>query len=723
MKVVLYDEGSYPSGSACGRVAAENPDFAAHALVRVEREITGPHRGYWRPSVSRALVNQLVCVVLARCENGRVNPESARLLPIKDGLVRIEVGAGAWKIVACFDVPSGGVIRGVFPEQEDATALAPAAGDLMNPAAVAAFIRLTHDAYAQAIGEHLGSTVIAMFTDEPSPLGRGARREARPYTPGFESGLAQQWGWHEDKVLTWLPALWADYGSETEAFRRAYARAVHDRIVDVFYRAQSEWCERHGIVLTGHPAASNDMASLSLFHAPGQDMVWRWVVPGDDSGLVGANSVAPKAATSAARARGRQRIATELFGAYGWCLSLDEAKWLLDWHLARGNNLIFPHALFYSVLDGRAFESEPDVGIHNVFWRHFQHLARYARRMSWMLTDVEHVCEIAVLGQGDALPWGAARVLYENQMDFLYVDDVCLSQANVTSDGLHVGTQAYRVVIVDGAVDLSESSQQALNQLAQQGGTVLDAEPLDTLVQRVRTSLPPDVRIQPPAPSLRTLHLRKSGLEIFALFNEGEERIETNLSAQPTGKAEWWDLLRGAREPMSREENGTLRLTLERRESRLLVIDSTRTPELVRDNPQQVEASMRFDLDGTWTVTDENHHPMPAPVLGDWASVRALERFSGTLIYRTSVTLTDAPRAVVIHLGSVGESATVRVNGTDVGFALWSPHRVRTDGSAWRVGENQLEVHVTNSAANFYEGALRPSGLMGPVWLEVLSDG
>src|SRR5690606_25161719 len=53
MKVVLYDEGSYPSGSAEGRVVAENPDHAARCLICVQREVVGPAKGYWRPNSGR----------------------------------------------------------------------------------------------------------------------------------------------------------------------------------------------------------------------------------------------------------------------------------------------------------------------------------------------------------------------------------------------------------------------------------------------------------------------------------------------------------------------------------------------------------------------------------------------------------------------------------------------------------------------------------------------
>ena len=62
------------------------------------------------------------------------------------------------------------------------------------------------------------------------------------------------------------------------------------------------------MALTGHPAAGNDMSTLAQFQWPGQDVVWRWVLPGNSTGLEGPESVTAKAATSAARVAGRRRI-------------------------------------------------------------------------------------------------------------------------------------------------------------------------------------------------------------------------------------------------------------------------------------------------------------------------------------------------------------------------------------------------------------------------------
>ncbi|HEU5316097.1 MAG TPA: hypothetical protein VFX49_08315, partial [Chloroflexota bacterium] len=64
-------------------------------------------------------------------------------------------------------------------------------------------------------------------------------------------------------------------------------------------------------------------------------------------------------------------------------------------------------------------------------------------------------------------------------------------------------------------------------------------------------------------------------------------------------------------------------------------------------------------------------------------------------------------------------AAEVFVNGQAAGSAMWAPYRVSLDPTLLCAGENTLAIHVTNSAANAYEGALRPSGLLGPVSLRL----
>ena len=123
--------------------------------------------------------------------------------------------------MSVWNTASGGNIRGVFPEEEDGSLTAPPAGDILNPDAVACFLRLTHDRYYAHLQEFFGSTIIAMFTDEPQIMGRHPLRPAhpKPYTPGLIDWLAERWG---EDPRPWLPALWLDYGPGSADFRRRF---------------------------------------------------------------------------------------------------------------------------------------------------------------------------------------------------------------------------------------------------------------------------------------------------------------------------------------------------------------------------------------------------------------------------------------------------------------------------------------------------------------------
>ena len=444
MKVILYDEGSYPSGSAQGSVVAENPEYASRAIGLWEKEFAGPYSGYWRPNTGRAILDRHVCTLLGRMhENGRIDSDSVQQLEaLPNDIFRIDAPVGKWMVMSVWNTQSGGHIRGVYPEEESGSVIAPAAGDILNPDAVACFIRLTHDRYFEHLKEFFGTTVIAMFTDEPSVFGKSPLRpkDPRPFTPGLIEWLETRWGYDP---RPWLPALWLNFGEGTEELRRKYERAIQERMHEVFYAAQSKWCADHGIALTGHPARSNEMSALRYFQLPGQDMVWRYVEPDKPSALEGEHSVAAKAATSGAQIRGSRRVLTEVLGAYGWKLTLEEVKWLFDWHLVRGNNLINPHAVFYSIRGRRAWESEPDLCLHNVWQPYVGLINRYAQRVSRILCDGTHVCEVAVLGDGDNLPWEAAAHLYRNQIDFLYLDDEAVADGWVRDGALETGSPLY----------------------------------------------------------------------------------------------------------------------------------------------------------------------------------------------------------------------------------------------------------------------------------------
>jgi hypothetical protein len=159
-------------------------------------------------------------------------------------------------------------------------------------------------------------------------------------------------------------------------------------------------------------------------------------------------------------------------------------------------------------------------------------------------------------------------------------------------------------------------------------------------------------------------------------------------------------------------------------------------------------------LSGTWKVDFIQGGPaLPPPAeiitLASWTNLSAdAARFAGPARYRLTF---DAPQPLADHwlldLGSVAQSARIRLNGSTLGTRFAAPYQVTLP--ALKLQGNELEIEVTNVAANrirdldqrhvewriFHDinfmsitgkrfdasaWALTDSGLLGPVTLQAM---
>ena len=781
MRVVLYDEAMYPSGSAHGMVVRENPAYASRCL-RMEITAEAVPAGA-----------DIVAVCAARVAEGHV--ADAEAVHPADG---VYPAPGDGRVLVCFrEGYSGGTIRGVHENEDDGEPDAPPSADLLNPDAVRAFIRLTHEVYWRALQEHFGKTVIAVFTDEPDITGRNAAPGCMAWTAGFlEEFLAQ------GCAVTDLPALWLDAGPETEQIRRRYRRAVNRRLNQAYYGQLADWCEAHGVALTGHPAKSWDMGMLRAFRLPGQDVVWRFVGPGQ--GVTGPDSVLAKCASDAARHAGRARNANECFGCCGpegiqWAFTMDDMKWYMDWLFVRGTNLLYPHAFFYSLRDGRGEERPPDVGPNNLWWPWYGQIARYMRRMSWLMTGGVNQAEVAVLCEADRLPWEVCVPLYEHQIEFNYLLDTDLPACRVEDGQLCLGQQRYNVLITED-VPLDETVRKALGlepcllaigeeglYLAEDddnaadaqgfGGTAAPPENVtDSASRRDRIRAVTPQRGAPVArralktssgtvtracsmtegaqlnrakkgrcpracsmtegaqlnrakrgetSPLRVSWVRKEGINLFLMTNEGEEDVRCMITPAAQGAAEWWEPWTGRTEQAVADREGRFALSLPRRGSLILCVDpagepasaGTAVPPFALPEYPQVHP-----LAGqTWRVTPLAGETRPFILTADdggrlpsWTEQPGLARYSGWMAYETELSL---PRDALLTLGEVHAMSRLFLDGKEAGMCMWSPHQYPIPA-----GTHALRLEICNTLANAYEGKPLPSGMMGPVALR-MGDG
>ncbi|MBE6658724.1 MAG: hypothetical protein E7604_09795 [Ruminococcaceae bacterium] len=547
-------------------------------------------------------------------------------------------------------VNSGGTIRGIHFGEDDGEINAPAAADLLSQDAVDSFIRLTHKRYYDVVGDYFGSTIIGFFTDEPSVLGRCSRRNCHPWTWGFEEDFVRAGG-----VLAELEALFS--GEENDS-TRLYQTMIFQRELDIYYASLHRFCTEHGIALMGHPHRGDDIECERFFDIPGQDMVLRWIAPEKDP-LGTPESAQGKCSSDAARISGKRRNSTECFGVcvrdnIPWYFTGADMKWYIDYLGVRGVNLFIPHAFYYSVAGKRKDERPPDVGPNNIWWPYYSRIADYMKRISYIMTDSQNEARVCVMCKNRDMRIERVKQLYQNQVEFNYLPYADFDSSMVQNGRLTVNRNTYQYVYCDDRDSVSGVQH------------IRDVADLDYR----------DLYTDHPCPDLRVTRLKKSGVRMMFLTNEGDHPIhttaaidgETTLIAYDLWRGEYWhgeSCVCGGRTCFS--------LALEARESILYLLDDTGDFPALPEK-ERVYVPVEFSL----TAHDKQNY---------------VKTYEGILHI-------DHPAHDEIWLQvQADEMVECFIGGRFVDVSMWNTHRFRLSGNL-QPGENKITLRVTGNAAN-----------------------
>jgi hypothetical protein len=277
------------------------------------------------------------------------------------------------------------------------------------------------------------------------------------------------------------------------------------------------------------------------------------------------------------------------------------------------------------------------------------------------------------------------------------------------------------------------------------------------LVTAARAGLEPDVHVAAPDVDVTFVHHRAGDREVFFVANASRDR-SADLSARfPVGgRRPWiWDLQTGERAPLAPAGSERLDLHLEPLESRLLVFEPPAAqpapPPASGASPAGGEAAGLTGAEGvlplhrggdektviaSWSVTFVP--PVGSPFERKMAELFDLSLaagdpqvagFGGTVTYRTEFDCGD-DAFTLLSLGTVHGTATVRLNGRDLGTRWWGRPIYDARGTLHK-GRNVLEIEVATMLGNFMrarenDAATKrwawwfppiPAGLVGPVEL------
>jgi hypothetical protein len=457
----LYDEGGWPSGTAQGHVVEGHPEFRGKVLTA--------HVGPETPEG-----DVVATLLLRQREAPQVLPEGS---PAPEG------------VVVHFVMRPGG-----FPV------------DMLDPAAVRRFIDVTHERYREYVGDHFGTTVPGMFTDEPRVGGRVGSKEVM-WTPAMLAAFEQDHGYD---LRPYLPLLFSPDALGLDAstyYPEGAMEAVRCAFFDTWTRLHREaywdqlnaWCEAHKLLHVGHVGGEDTLAShigggfgeyfrtAGTLDVPGVDAIWRQLWPDQPKlhyPLLAASAAHQKGPAEAVGAWPRSGLAlTESFGVYGFGLDFAGMKWVTDYQFVRGINQMCPMAYSMYTEGGRLYRTLDYIGPGNPLWEHYAGYADYVGRLSLVGRAGESAAGIAVYYPIEALWAGGAGdtpgsfeticgLLEDRQVEFDIIGGDAVLHAGIEDGMLVTPGAAYELLILPEMSALRRSVAEKLSQFRAGGGRI-----------------------------------------------------------------------------------------------------------------------------------------------------------------------------------------------------------------------------------------------------------
>ena len=469
MKLCLYDEFWFPSGSAGGLMAKKHPEALGKRLDMLAVDVTGPQAV--EQAVPPGTFMGAVAMNMVTKQRQNITDKA------KDGKLAWDAPAGKWKVMLFTCVHDGG--KGLV--------------DYLSPEAVKCFIELTYQAYYDKFPAHFGTTIDGAFYDEPAMY---HVQGGRAWTEKFNEKYRQKFS---DDPLLHYPALWFDIGPDTAAARNALFGMRAELFSTGFPKTVNDWCREHRIQLTGHMdqeelvnpvigQAGDLIKAFKYQDIPAIDQVFQY----------GRASRAYKVVSSAAYNWDRPLVLTECYGGIKNMPVANLYKEAMD-QFAKGINVMVPHAVWYASpkvhfppdLTPGAATYSPELPAYN----------QYIGRLQRMLQKGRHVADIGVLypiatlqagswfGPGNPYK-GCVQIPEADYMkvgemlalklrrDFTFVHPEVLDEkCSVKGAEIHlenkVNAEQYKVFIIPGSRTIHWSTLKKIKEFYDNGGKVI----------------------------------------------------------------------------------------------------------------------------------------------------------------------------------------------------------------------------------------------------------
>ena len=456
MQAWLYDEDKWPSGFAGGIIPLQNPGF----------------RGQY----------------LGRIQNSADIPENAELVYSREN----------WNYFTAV-VPLG------IPEFNGTCYT-----DLMNPAAVKAYIESTHEKYKEKFGQYFGNVIPGIFTDEPimrmRPNWLPNDFEYLPYSPCLLERYQKAYG---ESPFLHLTELFEDI-EHSEKYRYRYWKTATEQFVGAYTMQVADWCDKNKLKLTGHFMYEDSIEDQTRWIGKAMAHYEYMQIPGiDHLGLNIDNILTAKQCSSVAHQQGKKQVLSEMFGAAGQNMSFEDRKWITGWHGVMGMNFVCHHLSLYSIRGCRKRDYPPTFTWHQPYWNDNAAIENWQARLSGLLAQGKPEADFLIihpaesgwclqkggsaderLQEIDSWMKNICQEMFRSHRSFDFGDEDYLDRhAVIDSNKIVAGEMTYQAIILPQMLTIRKSTLELLEEFSKTGGIIVACGDMPELVDGENSNL------------------------------------------------------------------------------------------------------------------------------------------------------------------------------------------------------------------------------------------
>ncbi|MCP4313290.1 MAG: hypothetical protein GY790_18690 [Bacteroidetes bacterium] len=593
MDLWLYDEEGYPSGNAGDLVIKEDPTRESMALYLKDSLVNGGEVAFLMPP---GIPELIVAFPVKEGIPDYKHPKD--LMGLYDGSwLEWRAPSGEWNIFAVTKyrlyegyqaaIKGGGKVGANYPS-------------LMMREVTDAFMRITHERYADYMGEDLGKYFTSTFTDEPSTMAVQFHTYAYnhavvPWQEVLSEEMEKRYGYRPEGKLV---ELYFDDGPTGQRVRYQYFHTVGDLMTMNYFAPIKEWCEAHQFQSGGHllleetmiahvPLYGNIMQCFRAMHAPGIDILSCF----PDQMPVHS----PKLASSSAELMGHSRVMAEPCPVAdrqvldGKETPAESVRGHLNMLLQGGitdfncylqlSNSDQDEKNEFNTYVGRinillqGGYTASDIGIVypiESLWTKFK--PRYHKVEGW--TEVSGATEEANSINQSFID--VSRFAFDHRWEYTHLDAQALIDGEVSEASLDVDPFQFKVIVLPSVNTMPEAAWSNLKKYAEMGGRIIfledtpmnsdvnfpDREVQDDFAQLISENdnvvfmsdwtpeeldeqldawLEKVIILEDESLNVGLAHKRIDGKDVFFVLNDSKEEIRTGITFNTRDKLEEWD--------------------------------------------------------------------------------------------------------------------------------------------------------------------------------------